>query len=181
MAGHTNVARPRLEAPVNLPDQLLPAAIFIAALVSALVGGIFFAFSNFVMRALARLPPAQGMAAMQSINVTVLNPLFLSLFVGNTALCLLLALYALVFPAQPGCGWLLAGAALYVLGNFVVTMACNVPRNQALARLDAASPGAEAPWRDYVREWTRWNHARAVTAIGAAALLTMALVTWSQP
>ena len=41
---------------------------FIAALGSGLVAGIFFAFSNFVMKALARVPPAQGVAAMQSIN-----------------------------------------------------------------------------------------------------------------
>ena len=32
------------------------------------VGGVFFAFSTFVMKALARLPHAQAIAAMQSIN-----------------------------------------------------------------------------------------------------------------
>jgi len=46
--------------------------IFILTLVSALgcglIAGVFFAFSAFVMKALARLPPAQGIAAMQSIN-----------------------------------------------------------------------------------------------------------------
>jgi uncharacterized membrane protein len=42
--------------------------ILFAALGSGLVGGVFFAFSTFVMRALARVPAAQGIAAMQSIN-----------------------------------------------------------------------------------------------------------------
>ena len=36
---------------------------------SALVAGVFFAFSSFVMKVLARVPSAEGIAAMQSINV----------------------------------------------------------------------------------------------------------------
>lgn len=157
-------------------DQAVWVATFIAALASALLGGIFFAFSNFVMQALARVPPPNGIAAMQAINATVLNPLFLSLFMGNAGLCLLLALYALVFWGLPGCGWLLAGAALYVFGNVVVTLVCNVPRNEALARVDAAAEG-EAVWRDYLAGWTRWNHVRTVTALAASVALMMALCT----
>lgn len=53
---------------MNNPIYLLTA---VAALGSGLVAGIFFAFSNFVMKALARVPPAQGIGAMQSINVAV--------------------------------------------------------------------------------------------------------------
>jgi len=48
-----------------------------AVLGCGLVGGIFFGFSAFIMKALKRLPPAQGIAAMQCINVTVINPLFI--------------------------------------------------------------------------------------------------------
>ena len=59
---------------------LLFAAILAAALGSGLIGGLFFAFSSFVMKALGRLPPAKGIAAMQEINVVVLNPLFFAAF-----------------------------------------------------------------------------------------------------
>jgi len=61
-----------------------------AALGSGLIAGVFFAFSTFVMPALARLAPAQGVAAMQAINVAVLNRWFLGVFVGTAAACLLL-------------------------------------------------------------------------------------------
>ena len=54
--------------------------ILFSALGSALVAGIFFAFSTFVMKALGRLQPEQGIAAMQAINVTVLNPWFFTVF-----------------------------------------------------------------------------------------------------
>ena len=46
---------------------------FAAALGGGLMAGLFFAFSNSVMGALARLPAAQGVAAMNSINVVILN------------------------------------------------------------------------------------------------------------
>ncbi|WP_010496926.1 hypothetical protein [Paenibacillus elgii] len=56
--------------------NLLFGLTYASALGSGLIAGLFFAFSTFVMSALARLPAEQGIAAMQSINVTVLNPLF---------------------------------------------------------------------------------------------------------
>ena len=138
-----------------------------AALGCALVGGIFFAFSNFVMRALFRVPPPAGIAAMQAINVTVLNPLFLALFFGAGALCLLLDFYSFQAPLR------LAGALLYLVGTIGVTLAFNVPRNNALARLDPA--GSVSDWRRYVQEWTWWNHVRTLAAVAAAALLTFDL------
>jgi uncharacterized membrane protein len=57
-------------------NLLTTFAVVIALLGSALIGGIFFAFSSFVMKALARVPSPEGIAAMQSINVVVLNPSF---------------------------------------------------------------------------------------------------------
>lgn len=37
--------------------------------------------------ALGKLPPAPAVAAMQSINAVVINPWFLSVFMGMVALC----------------------------------------------------------------------------------------------
>ncbi|MET0378686.1 MAG: hypothetical protein ABW049_06795, partial [Spongiibacteraceae bacterium] len=64
--------------------------VVIAALGCALVGGVFFAFSTFVMKALAQLPTVHSITAMQRINVVVLNPLFLGAFIGTTLLCVVL-------------------------------------------------------------------------------------------
>ncbi|HVF15423.1 MAG TPA: hypothetical protein VNA21_00875 [Steroidobacteraceae bacterium] len=69
-------------------DKLLSIATIAATLGAGTIAGVFFASSTFIMRALKRLPAAQGIAAMQHINVTVLNPWFLSVFVG-TACCAL--------------------------------------------------------------------------------------------
>jgi uncharacterized membrane protein len=136
----------------------------VTALGCATVGGVFFAFSSFVMAALRRLPPAQGIAAMQSIDVLAVTPVFMTALFGTGALCVAVAI------AEPS-GLVLGAAATYLLGVLGVTMAYNVPRNNALARLDPHDPGAPSAWARYVREWTAANHVRTVAGVAAAALL----------
>src|SRR5699024_3882947 len=79
-----------------MANGLYFALLVVTALGCGLVAGIFFAFSNFVIQALGRLPPAQGIAAMQSINVTVLNRWFLLTFVGTAAASVLVIVAALL-------------------------------------------------------------------------------------
>jgi uncharacterized membrane protein len=153
----------------------LSVLALVAALGCGLIGGVFFAFSNFVMKALARLPTAQGAAAMQSINVVVLNPWFLVIFVGTALACLVLATASIFNGSAPGAVWLLAGSLLYVIGTFIVTIAFNVPRNNALAPVIPTSAEAAQIWARYLRSWTMWNHVRTATAVAAAASLTIGL------
>ena len=70
--------------------KLLPTLTFIAAIGSGVVGGVFFAFSNFVIAALARLPVPSGIAAMNSINVTVITSTFMTALFGTGLICLVL-------------------------------------------------------------------------------------------
>ena len=145
----------------------------LSALGSGLIAGAFFAFSTFVMKALDRLPPPQGIAAMNSINVVVINPWFMGAFLGTALACLVLAVSSLLAWQRPGAGYLLAGAVLYIVGTFLVTMVFNVPRNNALAAVDPASAEGARLWASYLSGWTAWNHVRTVAALAAAALLTL--------
>jgi uncharacterized membrane protein len=156
-------------------DEMVFGLTFLAALGCGLVGGIFFAFSNFVMRSLGPIPAERGVSAMQSINVVVLNPVFLTIIVGTAAACLLLATWSLLSWQNPNAVFRLAGSALYLVGNLWVTRARNIPLNDALARIDVTAAGAADAWNSYVRDWTRWNHVRTITALGAAASLTVGL------
>ncbi|WP_198028682.1 DUF1772 domain-containing protein [Mesorhizobium sp. WSM3626] len=149
--------------------KLLPILTFIAALGAGVVGGVFFAFSNFVMPAFARLPAAGGIAAMNSINVTVITPMFMTALFGTGLVCIVLIAGALIGWNQPGSFWLLAGALIYLAGNPIVTMAFNVPLNDALAAVDPASSNGAAVWTSFLRDWVMWNHVRTVTAIVAMA------------
>jgi uncharacterized membrane protein len=146
-----------------------------AALGSGLIAGVFFAFSTFVMKALARLPALHGIAAMQSINVTVLNPWFMTAFLGTASLCVILLISSVLRWPEPGSGLGVAGSLLYLIGSFLVTIVCNVPRNEALARVQPADADGTDRWAGYLAGWTAWNHVRTVAALAAAAAFIMGL------
>lgn len=158
-----------------MPDKLLFTLTLVSALGCGLIAGAFFAFSSFVMKALSRLPGSEGMAAMQSINVVVLNPVFLGVFVGTAALCAAGLVCSFLRWHEPGAIYLLAGSLLYLLGTFMVTMAFNVPLNDALAAVPPAATGAKDLWASYLVRWTAWNHVRTIAALAAAASFTNAL------
>jgi uncharacterized membrane protein len=156
-------------------DRLLITLTLLSALGCGLVAGVFFAFSAFVMNALARLPPAQGIGAMQSINVAVINPAFMAVFLGTAATCLALAVFSLARWHEAGAGYLLIGSLLYLAGAFVVTLVFNVPLNDALAATNPASADGANLWARYVATWTSWNHVRMAAALIAAGTLTVAM------
>jgi len=136
-----------------------------AAVSCGVIAGILFAFSNFIMAALERISPSAGMAAMQSINVTVLNPVFFLFFLGAAVLSVVLGIYGVAHWQQSGSVWLVAGAVLYVLGSFVVTAAANVSLNEALAKLDAANAASFTFWTEYIAKWCVWNHVRTIASL----------------
>jgi uncharacterized membrane protein len=148
---------------------LLPALTFLAILGSGLMAGLFFAFSVSVMSAFAHLPAQQGAAAMNAINVAILNPVFLTVFMGMTLICAVLAVKAAIGWSQPGSFWLLAGSLFYLVGIFAVTAAFNVPLNDMLAA-DASG----AAWARYLAQWVPWNHVRTAAGMLSLACFWMA-------
>src|SRR5262245_15462605 len=155
--------------------RFLTVLTLLSALGSGLMAGVFFAFSAAVMSALSRLPPASGIAAMQSINVAVINPVFLTALLGTALACGAVAISSLWTWHEPGARLRLAGSLAYLAGTFLVTIVFNIPRNNALAAVDPASAGGARLWAGYLTGWTAWNHVRTVAALAAAALLTMGL------
>ena len=154
-------------------DRSLPALTMVTAVGCGVAGGVFFAFSVFVMKALRRLPPAQGMAAMQSVNTAAPTPLFMVALFGTGLACLVLAGSALFRMDEPDAVYHLVGGALYLVA-IVLTIVYHVPKNDALAAIDPTGSGAADHWSRYQTGWTAWNHVRTIAAIAAAGLLTVA-------
>ncbi len=152
-------------------------ALLIAAVGCGMVAGVFFAFSSFVMPALKQLRTVQGIAAMQSINVSAVTPAFMSLLFGTAAVCLaLLVLEVTAFAGETS--RLVQGASIvYLLGVTGVTIVRNVPLNNRLAGLNPESPDGTAFWSDYLNDWTAWNHLRTAAALIATGMLMAALHT----
>jgi uncharacterized membrane protein len=159
-----------------MSDDVVLVLTVLAALGSGLIGGVFFAFSTFIMAGLARIAPPQGIAAMQSINVTVLNPWFLLPFVGMAVISALLAVSGFFDLDETGAVLRISGSALYLIGTFLVTGALNVPRNDALAAVDPGSAEGADVWKRYLSEWTTWNTVRTIAALAGAAVFTVSLM-----
>lgn len=156
-------------------DGWLDALLVVAVLGCALVSGIFFAFSTFIMRALARVAPEGGIAAMQAINVTVINAWFLAAFFGTALLSAGLAGWSLLGGDGADADTVTAGAALYLFGCIGVTLVFNVPLNNALARCRADTADGAALWQRYLAVWTAWNHVRTAASLLAALTFVLAL------
>lgn len=148
--------------------------IVVGAIAAAINAGAFFVFSNFVMPALADLPPAEGAAAMQSINRFAPNPLFMLALFGAPLIGVPVLVAEWGQRSAAEFRWVVV-AVLMSFATVVVTAAFNVPRNDALEALDATSPSTAAYWLGYVATWTRWNTVRTVTSLVSVGASAMAL------
>ncbi|HVY05414.1 MAG TPA: anthrone oxygenase family protein [Burkholderiales bacterium] len=160
---------------IAISDPFIFLLTLAAALGCGLVAGVFFAFSTFVMKALSRIPTNQGIAAMQSINVVVLNRMFLSVFIGTAVVCLAIVACSFWQWGSPGMLWRVGGCACYLAGSFGVTLAWNVPRNEGLAAIDPSASASADLWRRYVAEWTAGNHVRTIASFAGAVFFSLAL------
>jgi uncharacterized membrane protein len=151
------------------------ALTFVTALGCATVGGLFYAFSSFVMAGLDRRSPATAIGAMQGINAAALRPPLLLPLFGTALLCLAVAVAALI-ERDGGASWLgLAGAAVYLAGVVGVTMRGNVLLNLHLDEVDPEGPAAAEEWRGYHQRWGAWNHVRTISGLVATAALIASL------
>jgi uncharacterized membrane protein len=147
-----------------------PVLGLVAGLGCAAVGGAFFTFSTFTIQAMARLPDDAGAEAMRSINITAVRPPFMALVFGSAVAAGAVAGTDLLTGA-PTTPLTVGAAALYLVGTIGVTIAANVPLNNAL---EAERGGPTRMWRDYLRRWTRLNHVRTAAALAAGAALIAA-------
>lgn len=156
------------------------AVVCATAIGSGAMGGVFFAFSAFVMSGLNRLPQAQSIAAMQAINVTAVRPALMTGLFGTALGAVVVGIWAARNLADRPAQWLLAGSAVYLVGVMLVTIVINVPLNDSLATVDAAT-AASGRWMDYARPWGWANHLRTLSGVAGAALLTVGLLQARRP
>lgn len=154
-------------------------ALTIVTILTALLAGIFLAYSVSVNGALAKLKDAEYVRVMQAINFVIeRNALFMMTFmlpVLGMPLVTVLAYWS----ASSIVFWLLLVASvLYVFGTFGLTVGGNVPRNNRLAKLNLETSSAEeiASERRYYEEpWNSMHNARTALAVVATVLLVIAI------
>jgi len=147
----------------------------------ALLSGVFLAFSDFIMRSLANTGGVGGIEAMQVINREVFRYVFMILFIGMAPISMLLAGYSFFTLSGPAATLIIIAAATYLVAAFGVTVAFNVPLNEALDPMDLGSRATTRFWTEtYLPRWTFWNSVRAIACGLAAAILMFALLWMAQ-
>lgn len=163
-----------------LPSIALVLALASLVLVGAMTG-LYFAFSISVMPGFDRIEPRSAIAAMQSINRRIQNPIFFVTFFGTPFLALaagvLLVLSDLLWPA----GFMFASGGVYLLGSLLPTLIVNVPLNLMLDRQEVPADDAAAVrfWLGFSKPWTRWNSIRGAFTALALLLAALAMLRWA--
>ena len=142
-----------------------------AALISfGFMGGVYFAFSFFVMQSLNRLSHSDAILFMNSINLFILKSPFMLLFFFSSFLAVILFLESLIlYKLLSNQGF---AGLIFILGMFLCTAIKNVPLNDKLASFnDSLSP--EIEWNYYYKNWIIWNHVRTLSCFISMTLLTI--------
>ena len=152
-----------------------------AILAYALVGGVFLAFSDFIMRSLALTSGHGGVEAMQVINREVFRWVFMALFLGMAAVSVAVAVYGAFGLTGPAGTLIMVAGLVYLVGCFGVTVFFNVPMNEALAGMETSTGATHDYWlQTYVPRWTFWNSVRTLACAISAALLLFGLLWVTQ-
>lgn len=153
--------------------------LLITALTTALIAGLFYSYSCSVNPGLGKLPDAGYLAAMQSINREILNPLFFMSFMGTLILLPVSTWMQYSNSAPTRFYLLLAATIVYALGTFGVTIMGNVPLNNALDgfQLQSASPEMLQQYREsFEKPWNRLHSIRTMANAIALILVLLACI-----
>jgi len=154
-------------------------SLLLAALLTALIAGLFYGYSCSVNPGLGRLDDQAYLSAMQQINRAILNPVFFLSFMGSL---IVLPLCAWVCYSQGNLRafyFVLSAALVYLVLVFGVTMAGNVPLNNKLDafRIDATTNEQWQAFRQqFEMPWNRLHTVRTWASVLSFVLVLFAFI-----
>lgn len=154
------------------------AVLTLSILFTGLTAGLCFTWSNAVTPGLGRLDDLGFLKAFQAMNRSILNPIFIIVFMSPY---LLLFINAFVFKDTNQITFTsyLVAAILFFTGVGLVTFFKNVPLNEILDKtvLETASNVELAELRKtFEQPWNRWHMIRTVCSFTSFALLVTGLL-----
>ncbi|QFT58604.1 hypothetical protein FIU94_07155 [Sulfitobacter sp. THAF37] len=152
-----------LTRPLLMLSLLLCGALF----------GFFYAWVCSTMWGLDQADPRVAISAMQAMNASVRNAVFAPAFFGTPVALAITTLCLFSSAQRTAAYWTLATTLLVVFPGVLLTMAVNVPMNEALGALSVPEDIEDARriWQEYSADWQFWNQARTVaTGLGLLCL-----------
>jgi len=153
----------------------------ITTFTTALMAGLFYAYSCSVNPGLGRLPDAMYLSAMQSINRAILNPVFFAGFMGALILLPVCTWLHYGTPLSVRFWCLLAATVVYIIGVFGVTVAGNIPLNQALDAFKINPTDIETLARQRAAFEAKWNSFNTIRTVAAIVTVMLTIIACMCP
>lgn len=153
--------------------NLLRLSSLTSLLLSGAIFGFFYAWICSTMWGLDAIDPRISIAAMQAMNTSVRNAVFAPAFFATPFVLILTGVIAWVMTLRRAAVFFAAAGFVYLIGGMFLTMAVNVPMNQALGRVTVPTDltTAQQIWDAYSPKWQSYNILRTIMS-GVALLLT---------
>ncbi|MGB7318429.1 MAG: anthrone oxygenase family protein [Planktotalea sp.] len=158
-------------------QRLLTPMIFLSLLLAGAIFGFFYAWICSTMWGLDTLEPNTAIAAMNAMNISVRNGVFMPAFFGTPVVLLITGAVAFLASQRKVAILILGAGLVYIIGAFIPTASVNVPMNIALEAYSEMLPTAQAQeiWNAYSPRWQFWNTLRTIAASITLMLVGVAL------
>lgn len=148
--------------------------LVLTATATALMAGLFYAWSCSVMLGFARLPDREFISAMQATNRAIQNPVFFAAFFGAPIFLMISTI--LHYNQSPRFWFLLAATIIYLVGTFGVTIFGNVPMNNMLDRFNLESAGVEETALERANFESRWNNLNTIRTVSSTLAVILVVI-----
>lgn len=159
---------------------VLPFA-FVSILLSGAIFGFFYAWVCSTMWGLDTLDPNTAIAAMNAMNISVRNAVFMPAFFLTPVVLIVTGGLAWLGGSRTPAALFAAAGVLYLIGAFVPTATINVPMNDALKLVETPMPLTQAQeiWDAYSPRWQQSNILR--TCVSGTVLMLAAFALYMLP
>ena len=158
-----------------MPELIVDGLRWYATLGSAIMAGLFFTFSVFILQSLNKVAPSQAISVMQSINVNIATPLFLLAFLGTAIVSVALGGSLITKLDERQAIHALIGCVLFLVGSSIVTIAFNIPLNNTLDKIDPNAASNAEDWKSFVDSWLPWNHVRTILTLASTVFFILSI------
>ncbi|MGJ8534430.1 MAG: DUF1772 domain-containing protein [Alphaproteobacteria bacterium] len=154
--------------------MMISTMISLSLILCAAIFGFFYAWVCSTMWGLDAADPRIAISSMQAMNASVRNAVFAPAFFGTPLVLAATAALLWVRDHRTSAKFFALSSAVYLCFGLILTMAVNVPMNEALARIVVPEDleAAKTIWQDYSKPWQVWNQSRTA-ASGLAFLLAV--------
>ncbi|MDA8972717.1 DUF1772 domain-containing protein [Saprospiraceae bacterium] len=149
-----------------------------AILLTGLMAGIFFTWSNAVKPGIGKLSDLEYLRALQSMNRVILNKAFIGIFLGAVIAVALVPIFH--FKLSPdNIFWILILALVtYWIGVFGITVFGNIPLNEILDKINLESIALEEIKALRTSTEVKWNNLNLIRSISSGLTFALLIISY---